>query len=209
MFVHQISGSLFVVAAAALAAGCARSDAEATPNALRGTMLAQPLPKTDFTLTGTDGRPYDFRRETDGSLTMLFFGYTNCPDVCPVQLHNVAAVLQREPYEVSSKVKVVFVTTDPERDTPEVLRRWLDGIDPSFVGLRGSPDQVAKIQRSFGLTPAVREGSDSANYTVGHAAQVIAFTPDNQAHVVYPFGTRQADWDHDIPLLVQGRWSAQ
>lgn len=210
MFVHRMIGAVVVVSIAALAsAGCARTDAESAPNALRGTVLAKPLPKTDFTLTATNGQPYDFRKETDGHLTMLFFGYTNCPDVCPVQLHNVAAVLQRQPYDVANNVRVVFVTTDPARDTPAVLRQWLDAIDPSFVGLRGTPDQVAAIQRAFGLAPAVREGPDSTDYTVGHAAQVIAFTPDNEAHVVYPFGTRQADWDHDLPLLVQGRWAAR
>jgi protein SCO1 len=183
--------------------GCGVS-AESGGRAYRGAMLPHAIPRPDFTLTDTHGQPFDFRAKTDSTVTLLFFGYLNCPDVCPVHLTNIASVLRGMPYDVTRRVRVVFVTTDPERDTPEKLQKWLTDFDPSFIGLRGTPEQVKAIENSVGVAPAVAGARDSSgNYEVGHAAQVIAFTPDDSAHVVYPFGTRQADWVHDLPLLAQ------
>lgn len=194
-------------------AACAPADGAARPYNLRGTVLPEPIEKTDFTLPDTEGNPFDFRAETDGRLTLLFFGYTHCPDICPVHLANIAAALRRLPYEDREQVRVVFVSTDPERDTPERIREWLDAFDPSFVGLRGPLDEVNAIQQrmSFGAASIVpgTEGMlpDSAGYLVQHAAQVLAFSPwDDRAHVAYPFGIRQADWIHDLPLLLTLRW---
>lgn len=193
---------------------CGSDAAAERPDAqgYRGVVLATPLEKPDFTLTDTDGHPFDFRAKTDGSLTLLFFGYTNCPDICPVHLGNIHTVLRQMPYDITSRTKVVFITTDPERDTPAKLRAWLDNFDPSFIGLTGSLDEVNRIQAQLHLPPAVAEaahGADSS-YDVGHAAQVIAFSPaDNLGHVVYPFGTRQQDWANDFPKLVSDRWSAK
>jgi protein SCO1/2 len=151
------------------------------------------------------GGPFDFRRETDGYVTLLFFGYTHCPDVCPVHMANLGAVLDRFPFEISSRVKVVFVTTDPARDTPERLRKWLGGFSPDFIGLTGTAEQLTQAQIAAGLMPAAPDSADSgkADYGVGHAAQVLAYTPDNLERVQYPAGTRQEDWAHDLPLLVR------
>jgi protein SCO1/2 len=151
------------------------------------------------------GGPWDFRRETEGYVTLLFFGYTHCPDVCPVHMANLGAVLDRLPSEVSNRVKVVFVTTDPARDTPERLRKWLGGFSPYFIGLTGTADQLTRAQIAAGLLPAAPDTADSAkaDYSVGHAAQVLAYTRDNLERVEYPAGTRQEDWAHDLPLLVR------
>ena len=178
-------------------------DSRAT-GSLRGTRLAEPWPKPEFTLTGTDGRSFDFRRDTEGYVTLLFFGYTHCPDICPVHMANLGAVLHKLPPGTADQVRVVFVTTDPERDTPERLREWLDNFDPRFIGLAGSLDSVNAIQRRIGLAPAMRIPGDGDHYTMGHAAQIIAYTKDDLAHVVYPFGTRQEDWAHDLPILITG-----
>jgi protein SCO1/2 len=178
--------------------------AEGGVRAYRGVMLIHALPRPSFTLTDTRGQPYDFRAQTDDTVTILLFGYLNCPDVCPVHLTNIATVMRGLPYDVTSKVRVVFITTDPARDTPEKLQAWLGNFDPSFIGLRGTPEQVRDIEKAVDVAPAVAGAPDSAGgYEVGHAAQVIAFTRDDSAHVVYPFGTRQTDWAHDLPLLAQ------
>ena len=176
--------------------------------------LTAPRGKPDFTFTSTTGAPYNFRKETDGKLTLLFFGYTYCPDVCPMHMANIAAVMKKLPYADQQRVRVVFVTTDPERDTPDRLRTWLGQIDPGFVGVAGPMDQINALQQSLGLAPAKIEPAPSnpgvtpdsrrePSYGVAHAAVVLAFTPDDSLRVVYPFGIRQQDWAKDIPQLLR------
>lgn len=163
------------------------------------------MPRPEFILTTTAGAPFDFRAETRGTFTLLFFGYTHCPDICPVHMANIAAVLGKLTPQLANQVTVVMVTVDPERDTPERLRSWLDGFDRSFIGLTGTLDDVNAAQRSLNLPPAVRQG-EGPDYLVGHAAYVIAFTPDDSARVLYPSGTRQSDWARDLPILLETRW---
>ena len=206
-----------LTALAVLVGACAPADGRTTElgGGWRGVRAPEPIAKPSFVLADTEGRPYDFRKETDGRLTLLFFGYTHCPDVCPVHLANIAAVLREMPYDDRQRVKVVFVSTDPERDTPARIREWLDAFDPAFVGLRGTLAEVNAIQATMGLgaaapvapgTPGAGTATDGG-YTVGHAGQVIAFTPDDRAHLLYPFGTRQRDWAADLPKLVHERWT--
>lgn len=169
--------------------------------------MSPPQAAPDFRLTTTDGTAFDFRRDTKGALALLFFGYTHCPDVCPVHIANLGRVIKAMPMEDVARIKVVFVTTDPARDTPERLRNWLDNFHASFIGLVGTEEEIRQAQAAAGLIPAAREAPDSANpgaYFVSHAAQVIAFTSDGLAHVVYPFGVRQQDWANDLPILARG-----
>lgn len=172
----------------------------------KGVYLEQPQPRPDFTLTDTDGRTYDFAAETSGQLTLLFFGYTSCPDVCPIQMATLAAALEQP--SMPDPI-VVFVTTDPERDTPERLRSWLDDkIGPDAIGLRGTPEEIRAAEDAAQVPPSVRQTEDGRepgpgeDYEVGHASQVIAYTPDDLAHVLYPFGVRRQDWQADLPKLM-------
>ncbi len=188
------------------AAACTSAAQPASRDGLHGAELKPPRPKPDFTLTSVDGTPYRFRRRTDGYVTLLFFGYTHCPDVCPVHMANLGAVMKKLPARVTDRVRVVFVTTDPSRDTPDQLRSWLGNFDPTFVGLTGSEDEIRRAEQAVGMPPAQIDTSESKNfndYTVGHAAFVIGFTPDNVMRVMYPFGTRQSDWAQDLPKLVE------
>ena len=165
-------------------------------------MLPRPILKPDFVLTDQDGRPFDFRKDTEGYATLLFFGYTNCPDVCPVQMSNIASVMQQMPPEEARRIKVVFVTTDPARDDGPRLKAWLGALNPAFIGLRGPIDTVNAITASLGFPGAFIEDTTQKEYTVGHIAVVFAFTRDDSAHVLYPFGTRQVDLARDLPRLV-------
>lgn len=173
---------------------------------LRGQLVPAPLPRPDFTLVDTSKEPFRFGAKTAGQLTLLFFGYTYCPDVCPLHMANLAEVLRQMPPSEAAKVQVVFVTTDPARDTPERLRTWLDAFDRRFIGLTGSQAALDTAQLSLGIRPGFRE-TEGENYSVAHAAVVFAFTADDSAHVVYPFGIRQADWAADLPTLLHGPWS--
>ncbi len=198
----QLVVAMFVVFPAIACQGRGNEDG----STLRGRVLPGPLPKVEFTLQSARGDSFDFRKETDGFVTLLFFGYTYCPDVCPIHMANIAAVKKKLPPDVASRLRVVFVTTDPERDTPERITQWLSHFDRSFVGLIGTLEEVNEIQRAIGLGSAVREDFPEGGYGIAHAASVVAYTPDNQAHVLYGFGTRQEDWAHDLPRLVELSW---
>jgi protein SCO1/2 len=193
---------LFLTALLGACGGPSEQD-RATEDGWAGRSLDNPIARPDFVLTDVDGGSYDFAVETRGNLALLFFGYTYCPDVCPVQMANLAEVLRDLPFELTSRVKVVFVTTDPDRDTPKRLREWLGRMHPDFIGLRGSVEEVRAVQASLGLPPsAIEEDDGSGEYFVGHAAQVMAFEPDGPARRVYPYGIRQRDWLRDIPRLL-------
>lgn len=185
--------------------GCEAGKPPARPEDLRGPRLTQAFPRPSFTLVRDDGSPLDFRADTRGTLTFLFFGYTHCPDVCPLHMANLAAALRELPREQARKVRVVFVTTDPERDTPERLTSWLANFDSTFIGARGSPETLETAQRSLGMPVASRDAQvpDSGGYTVSHGAHLWAFTPDDSAHVVYPMGMGREDFAADIPLLLR------
>lgn len=184
--------------------GGASADVRERQTGYRGVALPERPRMPDVVLTDTEGASFDLRARTQGDVTLLFFGYTHCPDVCPVQMTNLAAVLDELRPSERSRVQVVFVTTDPERDTPERLRSWLDRRNATFVGLRGPMETVNEAQRKLGLPASARQapGEAADGYAVGHASQVLAFTPDGRARLAYPFGTRQADWAHDLPILV-------
>lgn len=188
-----------------LAAGCGAAP-DRPFGALRGAMLPDPLPRPDFVLERTDGRVFDFRAETSGRLTLLFFGYTSCPDVCPATMGNLAAVLGRLRSQDRRGIDVVFVTTDPDRDTAAVVETWLRRFDPQFIGLVGSAEALRRAQEAAGVSPAVRDAGDRTGYTVSHAAQVIVVSPDDSVHIAYPFGTRQHEWAEDLPKLT-ARWT--
>jgi protein SCO1/2 len=170
-----------------------------------GRILVEPSSKPPIELLDTELRPFDLQADTEGRLTLLMFGYTNCPDVCPINLGTLASALDEMDPTVANSVDMVFVTADPERDTPEVLRRYLDGYDQDFTGLWGTGAEIADAQRMANVPPAVREEArDDGGYNVGHATQIIAYSSDGIARIVYPFGTRQADWMRDLPRLVAG-----
>ncbi|HUL70105.1 MAG TPA: SCO family protein [Gemmatimonadales bacterium] len=168
-----------------------------------GLVLEPALAKPDLVLTATDTRPFRLKEDTEGKIVLLYFGYTHCPDICPVTMANLAAALGRLSPEINQAVRVIFVTTDPRRDTPSVLRDWLDHFDPRFIGLRGDSAQVAAAMRALRLgEPIIVPGSNDTTYAVEHAAIVLGFTRDNLAHVGYAFGTRQEDWVRNIQALV-------
>jgi len=172
----------------------------------RGGLVTPPLPKPGFILTDTSGARFDFWNRTQGSVTLLFFGYANCPDQCPMHMANIGVALKKLPAGIAAQVKLVFVTTDPSRDTPMELRRWLDNFDKHFVGLTGTEAALEAIQRAAGVPPARKAERRNGNYSVAHANFVVAYTKDNLAHVIYPGGVTKDDWAHDLPLLVKETW---
>lgn len=186
----------------------ARANRVETP--YRGGLVSPPLPKPKFILTDTSGAPYDLSSRTQGYVTLLFFGYTQCPDTCPLQMYMVAQALKKIPPASTGQFKVIFVTTDPERDSPQVLRTWLNHFDKSFIGLTGSGAAIEAAQVAANIPPAKKSAvRPGGAYEVGHAAFVLAYTKDNLAHVIYPVGMKQEDWAHDLPYLAKETWASR
>jgi protein SCO1/2 len=175
----------------------------APSTALRG-LIPQPLPqKPSFTLTDTAGRPFHFSARTQGKLAYLYFGYTHCPDACPLAMGDISSALRHVPPALRRRVEVVFVTVDPRRDTPGVLRAWLNHFGTSFVGLRGSEREIQAAERSAGVPVAPAQKPKGGRYAVQHSSLVLPYSPDNRAHVVYLQGSRASDYAHDLPLLLK------
>jgi len=183
--------------------------ADRTEATYRGGLVTPPLPKPRFTLTDTSGAPFDFWRKTQGYVTLLFFGYARCPDQCPLHIANIASAVKKMPPGLRDQVKLVFVTTDPARDSPKVLRSWLDLFDQRFIGLTGSEAEIEAVQRAAGVPPATKTVLADKDYAVAHANFVLAYTKDNLAHLIYPGGVTQQDWAHDLPQLVKEAWSSR
>jgi protein SCO1/2 len=199
--------SIALLAIIAIACGDGRDRAL---GGLRGVKLTPVRAKPDFTLENIDGTPFHFAADTRGLVTLLYFGYTNCPDVCPQHLVNIAGALRKMPAKDQERVRVVFVTTDPARDTPERLRSWLNNFDRRFIGLRGGLEDIHSIETSLGLAqsqmeamPHMMAGPTPPTYGVGHAAQVIAFSPDDSLRTEYPSGFAMDDWSNDLPRLLR------
>lgn len=189
-----------------LALSCLAPAQQGNGGMYRGGFITPPQPKPRFVLEDTSGRPFDFWNRTQGSVTLLFFGYTNCPDQCPMHMATIGLALKKVPANIADQVKLVFVTTDPVRDTPAVLRRWLDNFDKRFIGLSGNEAALKTVQNAAGVPPARRAGARNGNYGVAHANFVLAYTKDNLAHVIYPGGFSKDDWVHDLTLLVSETW---
>jgi protein SCO1 len=173
-------------------------------SAFDGVLLARPLAKPAITLTDTSGAAFDLASRTSGRLTLVYFGYTHCPDVCPTTMADLAAALRQLPAAERSRVTVVFITTDPARDTPPVIRAWLNQFDPAFLGLTGPFATIQHAAASVGVDVEAPVREPDGSYQVTHGAEVLAFTTDNKAHVVWTSGETVAQYDHDLPLLLSG-----
>lgn len=170
---------------------------------LAGTSLPTPYELPDQTLTDGSGRPYNLRTSPTKPVLLLFFGYVNCPDVCSAVLSEVTTALQRADAGVRDHVQVVFITTDPARDTPAKINRYLDRFDDNFVGLTGELPTIKKIAGRVGVDISGVKKLPSGGYDVGHSAQVIGFDRDRRGVVLWTPNNAIADLKHDYALLVE------
>lgn len=206
------------VAALAVLAGCSSGSGN-TPVAIigggtqasfAGDLLQPPTHEPSFTLEDTSGHQYDLRARTAGKIVLVYFGYTHCPDICPTLMADIAQALRESSAAVRRHVKVAFISVDPVRDSTTVIRTWLDHFDPSFIGLRGSIRQIIAVQHALGVPASQVRPHSKHGYTVEHSAEILAFTPDHLAHLLYTEGpTTIQDIKGDLAALVkEGKWGA-
>ncbi|MDH6435799.1 protein SCO1/2 [Streptomyces sp. SAI-144] len=171
------------------------------------TVLDQPFEKPDLVLTDTKGEKYDLRKETAGKPTLIYFGYTHCPDICPLTMNNIAVAKKQLPKSEQDKLTVVFVTTDPARDTPAELGKWLKGVDSSFVGLTGDFATIQASARTLGISIEPSHKDKKTGKTVSvHGTQVVAFSPKtDEGYVLYGEDATVDDYTKDLPKLIKGQ----
>ncbi|MFC8778484.1 SCO family protein [Streptomyces nigra] len=168
-------------------------------------VLDKPFEKPDLVLTDTHGEKYDLRKETAGKPTLVYFGYTNCPDVCPTTMSNIAVAKKQLPEAQQDELRIVFVTTDPERDTAAALGKWLKGIDPQVVGLTGDFDTVQAGARTLGIAIEAPHKDKNGKVVSTHGTQVVAFSPKTDAgYVLYTEDASVDDYTKDLPALIKG-----
>jgi protein SCO1/2 len=167
--------------------------------------------KPSVSLTDTSGQPYDLADRTKGKVTLVYFGYTHCPDVCPINMALAAATLAKMPAAERAQVTVVFITTDPKRDTPQVIRAWLNNFDPSFVGLTGTVAQIDQAEQQVGMPLSFVESNPkptSGGYEIEHAGYLLAYSQDNRAHMEFYDNESVPDFAASLDHLVTSGFQA-
>jgi protein SCO1 len=167
-----------------------------------GSSLPEPYSMPEISLTDTSSRPYNLATTPSKPVTLLFFGYTNCPDVCITVLSDVALTLQRLAPADRDQIQFIFITTDPARDKEKQIRRYLDRFNSSFVGLTGPLPMIKRAATQVGVDIQGMKKLPSGGYEVGHSAQVIGFSR-NSGVVLWTPGTPIAALKHDFALLVE------
>lgn len=152
-------------------------------------------------LTDHNGRAVTLATFKD-RVVVLFFGYTHCPDVCPTTLADMAEALKLMPPEAAAKVQVLFVTVDPERDTPEVLKAYVPYFHPSFLGLHGSQKAVAQAAKEFRIIFRRHVEAGATGYLVDHSAGSYVLDQDGNMRLYLPFAHAPKDIAHDLNTVL-------
>ncbi len=159
-----------------------------------GTPVDPPKPAADFTLIGNDGRPAHLLAAKT-PLEFLFFGYTHCPDECPLAMASLGRAYRKLSAENRARTRVVFVTVDPERDTPAVVNAYVHGFDSHFIGLTGSLAQLAPVWNAYGVTV------DAKTKEIGHGDAIYAIDGKHETILVYPPDVKANDLAGDATLI--------
>ncbi len=173
------------------------------PYTYRGSLIDPPVAAADFKLTDQHGQKFQLSDQR-GHIVLMLFGYTNCPDVCPLTLANYKFIKEKLGGQADN-VRFVFVTVDPERDTQERLKEYVPVFDPQIVGLTGSRAELEPVWNSYGVYQAREDAGSSANYVVDHTARTYLIDQDGNWRLTYPFEMDKEDILSDVRhLLGQG-----
>ncbi|MFO7255608.1 MULTISPECIES: SCO family protein [Limnochorda] len=166
--------------------------------------LLEPLREAPvFSLTDHQGEPFHLADQR-GKAVLLFFGYTTCPDVCPATLGTLGQ-MKRQLGADGERVEVVFITVDPERDTPARLAEYLGYFDPSAIGLTGPPEELARVREAYGVyAERVNDPQAPGGYWMNHTATVLLIDPEGRLRLSYTFGSAPAEIAEDVRRILRG-----
>jgi protein SCO1 len=173
------------------------------PHTFRGSVIEPPIPAPPIVLE--DGRGATFRlSDHEGSLVLIFFGYTACPDVCPVSLSEMKQI-QRRLGNRADNVRFVMITVDPDRDTPEKTAQYVASFDPSFIGLSGTTEALDPVWKAYGVYHEKRETGSAAGYLVDHSSFMYVIDKAGNLRETFSFGTPVNDIVEDLRYLSKER----
>lgn len=190
--------ALLALALAAPLAGCEKLFS--SKSAFHGIDVTGSNMGGELRLADHDGRQRSLA-EFRGKAVVVVFGFTHCPDVCPTALSDLASAVKALGAD-GGRVQVLFVTVDPKRDRPELMRQFIPAFHPSFLGLTGNDEALAKVRKDFNVYAAIREGSSPDNYSVDHSGQMFAFDPQGSIRLVWAPGTAPKLLAEDLRVLL-------
>jgi len=188
------------VLAAVTLSGCASPDLPA--EGLVGSEISPAWPVPETQLEADDGSSYAFDASTDKPVTLVFFGYTNCPDICSMVMANITQALTRVGEDAAAKVDVVFVSTDPQRDKKHVLTRYLGAFDDSYVGVRGTMAEITEVAQGFGVAFQAEDRLPSGGYEVSHQDNVFVVDGDDAIPLFWRRTVTPVEMAHDLEQLI-------
>jgi len=173
----------------------------AAESPFRTGVLEPPSPAQDFTLRTDEGKSFRLH-DWLGSVVLLYFGYTSCPDVCPTTLAEFAQV-KKLLGPAAQRLRVALITVDPERDTPKRLRTYTRAFDATFLGLTGRRETLVSVWKAYGVyVQSHRVPGSSVGYVVDHSATTFVIDAEGNLRLAVPFGTSVEDIRHDLQLLL-------
>jgi protein SCO1/2 len=191
---------LVAALAAGLLGGCDRLGGGAQKPSFKAVDITGAEYARELSLPDADGKPRQLS-DFKGKVTLVFFGYTQCPDVCPTTLAELAAV-KRDLGADGQRVQGVFVSVDPDRDTPEILKAYMASFGPDFVALRGTPEETAAAAKNFKVFYAKSAGKTEGSYTMDHTAGTYVFDAEGKVRLFVRYGSGAEALRHDLKLLL-------
>ena len=215
--VRRFTAVALVAAVLALLVGCGEETGSGAAvsgvnvsddDGMHGAVLTDQYVVPEVSLTATGGAQYSLTGDTTKPLTLVFFGYTHCPDICQVVMADIASAMTRLDEAEREQVDMVFITTDPARDDPKTLRAYLDRFDPSFEGLTGDLENIVSTGKALGVPIEKGVKMPSGGYEVAHGTQIVAINARDRSPIVWTEGTSGADLAQDISELLDQPTSA-
>jgi len=186
---------LFAILVLAILAGCSGDQQNWNAKSISGLM-----PELSYELTDTSGKTVT-AEDTDGNIRLMFFGFTSCPDICPTTLQKLTRVVNNLPEPTRQDVQIIFVSVDPERDTPERIRSYVEFFSDRIIGLTGSEENLRELSKRYRTTFGYEAPNEDGNYDVSHSSAVYVFDRDGEARLLVRPGQSTEALTADIKAL--------